>query len=90
MSTKSELLAKQLEELKKIENAVLNSLSGCDNPTDAKKTLLWNSVIPHLRSGIESQVKQGNWNREETKGIIFDKIMKLVFGEDILDNLGKM
>ena len=90
MASRIEDLEKQLEELKKAKNLVLNSLSGCDNPNDSKKDQLWKAVVPFLRTGIENTVKLGVWDKEETKTIIFDKIMKLVFGNDILENLEKL
>lgn len=90
MSSRLKDLEKQVEEIKKVENSVLNSLSGCDNPNDQKKDAFWKAVVPHLKSGIERKVREGFWDVEGTKTIVFEKMMQLVFGTDILDNLNKL
>lgn len=89
---RKEDLQRQLEELTKAQNAILNKTADCMQVGDKAKVGFYDSVVPLLRTLVESKIKNGKWSDDyrEMTDSVFKKCLTSVFGGDVLENLEKV
>ena len=89
MSKESEL-EKQLAELKKSKQIVLDKLDECMRLPDKAKAVMWDEVAPIVKAVFENKIKGQGFDRREVAEIVFDKTIKAVIGPDAAAHLEKL
>lgn len=86
-------LERQLSELKKSKESLLSKIDVCMNVNDQQKARVYDQVVPLIRTAIEQKTKNGVWVEKCEDGIdriVFDKLLKAVFGDEVRENLGRV
>ena len=83
MSKKADL-EKSLKDLKEAEEKLIGKIGECMNLPPPVKAKFYDDVVPLLRKVVEDKLKTSTFpDRRELADIVFDKVMKSAFGEDV-------
>ena len=88
--SKEQDLEKQLVELRKAKDFVLDKLDDCMRHPEKIKASMWDAVTPIIKGVIENKIKGTAYDRREVAEIIFAKAVKCVLGEDAFTHLEKL
>lgn len=88
--SKEKDLEKQLEDLRKAKEALLGPLDDCAKWPDARKAKVYDAVIPFVRQVVDLRIKGTSADSRESQQVIYDKLLRAVFGEQVFDHLSKL
>lgn len=89
MSRESDL-ERQLADLKKSKEFVLDKLDDCMRHPEKVKATMWDAVAPTIKAIVENKIKGTAYDRREVAEVIFVKAVKCVLGEDAFIHLEKL
>lgn len=91
MSARIDEMKKQLQEMEKVHNQLSDSVYQCMKVPDGAKVKVYDQVVPLLQAAIKNRLNAGRevWNWNDLKISVTEKLIKAIFGEDILDKLEK-
>lgn len=82
MSRESDL-ERQLAEYRAAKKAILEKLDDAMRLPDNRKAEMWNTVVPILKSALESRIERGgDWNAREVQLVVWQKVMLSLFDVD--------
>lgn len=90
MATKQQQLEKQLEEIKKAQEALLGKIDDCMRLPDVEKKKMWDAVAPFLKTAIMNKINNGQLDMRELQQVVFEKAVKAMCGEDALENIDRL
>lgn len=87
---KKEDLERQLAEVKAATERVIIKLDECMNKSEKQKATSYDQIIPLARHAIETKVKSGQLDWKQFTNDLTEKLLKTVFGDTVLEDMGKI